>query len=250
MDPLQSTENIQQMIKLLQEHGRQDQANDLSQLMWYMDGMMRQFDAVTQELQDVKQQLSQVQEPSKKYALQKMVGQLQHRVDQLRDGLNNLWSRIAESASKAVQEFKDVGVTALDRAVSGLHIKNALESLQEKISDTIADTKKNIAALEDVGHELRSVGSHLKNAGRAMTGRETQVVTGGQEGRVQAVILAPIRATQALFTSMNNATLAAIGNLENLEQKAETVRESRAEQAAQRPGKHLDKKPYIRQTLA
>ena len=250
MDPLQNTENIQQMIKLLQEHGRQDQANDLSQLMWYMDGMMRQFDAVTQELQEVKQQLSQVQEPSKKYLLQNMVGRLQHKVDQLREGLNSLWSGIAESASKAVQEFKEVGVSALDRAVSGLHIKNALESLQEKICNAMEDTKKNISALEDVGHELRSVGSHLKNAGRAMVGKETQTVTGGQEGRFQAVVLAPIRATQTLFTHMNNATLAAIGNLENLEQKAEVVREARAEQATQRLGKHLEKKPSIRQALA
>ena len=247
MDPLQNRETIQQFLKLLEENGRQGQAADLSQLMWYMDGMMRQFDAVNRELQEVKQQLSQVQEPSKKYILQNAVARLQRSVDQLREGLSCLWSNIAERAAKAVQEFKNVGVSALDKAVSGLHIKNALESLQENISKTIADTKRNIAAIENVGQELRSVGGHLKNAGRAMTGKETQIVTSGQEGRFQSAVLAPIRTTQKLFSSMNNATLAAIGNLENLEQTAEVVR---AERAVQKPGKHLEKKPSIRQALA
>jgi len=87
----------------------------------------------------------------------------------------------------------------------------------------------------------------LKNAGRALTGKEKLIVTGGQEGRFQSAVLAPIRTSQKLFSSMNNATLAAIGNLENLEQTAEAVR---AERAVQKPGKHLEKKPSIRQALA
>ena len=53
MDPLQNRETIQQFLKLLEENGRQGQAADLSQVMWYMDGMMRQFDAVNRELQEI-----------------------------------------------------------------------------------------------------------------------------------------------------------------------------------------------------
>lgn len=57
MDPLQSNETIQQFMKLLEENGRQGQVQDLSALMWYMDGMNRQYEAVLQELQEVRQQL-------------------------------------------------------------------------------------------------------------------------------------------------------------------------------------------------
>lgn len=243
MDPLQSNEAIQQFMRLLEENGRQEQSADLSQLMWYMDGMMRQFDAVTQELQEVKQQLSQPHPPSIKYAVQRTAARLEHKVQQLRDGLNDLWSRIAECASNAIRDFKELGVSGLDRAVSGLHIKIALESLQENISTLVADTRKNIEKVETMGQEFRSMGGHLRNAGRAMVGKETQAVDGGQEGRFQSAVLAPMRTTQRLFSSMNNATLAAIGNMEHLEQTAETTREARAERRA-------EKKPSIRQALA
>ena len=42
MVPLQGSEAIQQYMKLLEENGRQGQAADLSQLLWYIDGMNRQ----------------------------------------------------------------------------------------------------------------------------------------------------------------------------------------------------------------
>ena len=45
-------------MKLLEENNRQGQASDLSQLMWYMDGMNRQFEAVLAELQEVREQLA------------------------------------------------------------------------------------------------------------------------------------------------------------------------------------------------
>ncbi len=66
MDPLQGSEAIQQFKKLLKENGREGQSADLSVLMWYMDGMTRQYESVLQELQNVRQQLDQVQEPSVK----------------------------------------------------------------------------------------------------------------------------------------------------------------------------------------
>ena len=243
MDPLQSQDAIQQFMKLLGENGRRGQAMDLSALMWYMDGMNRQYEAVLQELQEVRQQLAQVQEPSTKYVMQDAAAKLEHKAHQIKETLDNLWEKIAGCAASAVENFKEAGVTALDKAVSAIGAKNALESLQEKISSMIADTKQNIEKVESIGHELRSVGGHLKNAGRAMTGKDTQTVDGGQEGRFQSVVLAPMRATKSLLSSMNNATLAAIGGMESLELSAEAAREARAERQA-------EKKPSIRQALA
>lgn len=243
MDPLQNTETIQQFLKLLEENGRQGQAADLSQLMWYMDGMSRQFDAVFQELQEVKAQLAQEQQPAVQKIMQGVVTNLENKVEWARNMLAGLRERITGCARNAVESFKEAGVTALDKAVSAAGVKNRLETLQEHISGMIADTKQNIAKVENIGHELRSVGGHLKNAGRTMTGKEAQAVTSGQEGRFQSAVLAPMRAVQRLFSGMNNATLAAIGNLENLEQTAEAAREARAE-------RKVEKKPSIRKTLA
>ena len=230
-------------MKLLEENGRQGQAADLSALLWYMDGMSRQFDAVCQELQEVKIQLAQEQQPAVQKVMQGVVTNLENKVEWARDILAGLRERITDCARNAVENFKDAGVSALDKAVSAMGVKNVLESLQDHLSNMIADTKQNIEKVENIGHELRSVGGHLKNAGRAMTGKETQTVDGGQEGRFQSVVLAPMRGTKKLLSSMNNTTLAAIGGVEHLEQTAEATREARAERQA-------EKKPSILRDLA
>ena len=252
MDPAQNSEAIQQFIKLLEENGRQGQAQDLSTLLWYMDGMNRQFDAVFQELQEVKAQLAQEQQPAVKKIIQSAATNLENKLEWARDMLADLRERITDCARSAVENFKEAGASALDRASSvvGAGVKNVLESLQEHLSGMIADTKQNIEKVENIGCELRSVGGHLKNVGRAVIGKEAQAVDGGQEGRFQSAILAPMRATQKLLSSMNNTALAAIGGMEHLEQAAEATRDRKTERIAQKPGKHLEKKPSIRQMLA
>ena len=243
MDPSQNNEAIQQFIKLLEENGRQGQAQDLSQLLWYMDSMNRQFDAVFRELQEVKDQLAREKQPAVKKIMEGVATNLENKLEWARNMLAGLRERVTDHARNAVENFKEAGVSALDKAVAAMGVKNVLEALQEHLSGMIADTKRNIEKVQSIGHELRSVGGHLKNAGRAAIGKEMQMVDGGRAGRFQFVVLAPMRATQKLLSSMNNNTLAAIGGVEHLEQTAEATREARAERLA-------EKKPSIRQALA
>ena len=91
-----------------------------------------------------------------------------------------------------------------------------------------------------MGHELRSAGSHLKNAGRSLTGKDTRQVDGGQEGRLQAAVLAPLRTTHRIYSRMNNATLAAIGSVERLEQAATQGREKKTSIRQELQGKKAE----------
>lgn len=252
MDPLQENEAIQQFMKLLEENNRQGQAADLSALMWYLDGMERQFDAVLHELAAVKEELAQVTErqaPSKPF-LAGMVEGLEKKVEQVRDRLTAFRDKIMECVKGGLERFKDAGVSALDSAVTAMGVKKGLEHLQEGLQSSLSGVKRALEKAEDMGRELRSAGAHLKNAGRAMTGKETQTVAVGPEGRFQSAVLAPMRTTQRLLTGMNNATLAAIGGTEHLEQSADMARGRRQERAAQKPGKRLEKKPSIRRELS
>lgn len=255
-------EIMEQFLKLLSENGRAGQSEDLSRLLFYVDGMNRQLDAVRQELQTVRVQLAQAQDTPQKTVLQGMVDGLQNKVRQAQEKLDGLREKIMQCAANAVEGFKRVGVTALDKAVSAMGIHKTLEAVQQNISGSLADARKNIEKIETLGHELRSVGGHLKNAGRAVTGRETQAVDGGQEGRFQAAVLAPMRTVHKMLSTMNNATLAAIGSVERLETAAETVREAKKPPVQQTENEEKEpehkeeptenqhrEKPSIRQTL-
>ena len=83
--------------------------------------------------------------------------------------------------------------------------------------------------MEAIGEELRSVGGHLKQAGRATVGKERQEVDASKEGRFQAGLLAPLRSFRDIVEHMEQSAGKAVGQLE----KAGTGRREKAVRAGQ-----------------
>lgn len=241
MEAIQEQEILQAFLKLMEENSRKEQAQDMTFLLSYLRDMEHQLDAVVKELHTVKQELEEQKEvlnaPEKREAASR-VEQLESRAHRLLEGIEKLRNRIVTCAANALESVKQTGTVALDRAVSAMGLGKALSAIQKSLSRSMADTKASIEGIETMGRELRSIGGHLKNVGRSITGKETQRVDGGREGAFQAGILAPLRASYRIHSRMNNSTLAAIGAVERLEQAAAKVQEKRAE-----------KKPSVRKNL-
>lgn len=242
---MEKNPSFQELLKLLNENDRADQARDLSLLAWYLDGMEHQLDSVLQELQTVKAELAQVteqQSPSKPF-LTKMVETLEVKVEQARERLITFQNKVVECTKDAVDRFKGAGVSALDSAVTAMGVKKGLERLEDGLRNSLSSMKDTINKAEEMGVELRRAGRHIKNVGRIAANQETDYSPKMEEGRFQTVILAPMRTAQIVLSDMRNSTLAAIGGLENLEVSAEAAREARAERKAER-------KPSILRDLA
>ena len=151
----------------------------------------------------------------------------------IREQLATMKAHIVERAKEAVERFRRTGIKALDHAVSALGIRKALESMQKRVGDSIADVKKSIEKVENLGHEIRSAGGHIKNAGRTIMGKERQEIDGGSEGRIQAAVLSPLRMEKTLLNQLNNMIIAAIGSVERLEQAAGQTKEEAASETGQ-----------------
>jgi len=216
---LLENEAVQEFIKLLAQNSP-GQGQDYSMMLWQMDSMKRQLDAALNELHEVRSQLAQMSENPVKGTVSRITGAVEGRLRTMQGHLSDLKARIIEGAREAVEGFKHMGIKALDRAVSALGIKEKLENTQKDLGDSMEDIKNAIEKVENIGHELRSVGGHIKNAGRAFKGKERQEVNRGSEGRFQSAVLAPLRKERDILSRLNNITLAAIGNLERLEQAA------------------------------
>ena len=247
---LEKVPAFQELLKLLNENGREDQARGLSLLAWYLDGMEHQLDSVLEELQSVKSELAQVTEQqSTKPFLVKMVETLEGKVEQARDRLVIFQNRIMECTKNAVDRFKDTGVSALDRAIAAMGVKKGLEHLEEGLKNSLVSLADTLAKAEEMGTQLRKGFRNIANAGRIAANKELDRDPKIEEGRFQSAILAPMRTVQRVLGDMRNSTLAASGGLESLELSAEAAREAQTERAAQKPGKRLEKKPSIRQAL-
>ena len=59
MDTLQDNEKIAQLLALLQENGKKEQAASIQLLCGYVDSLEKQYASVLTELQGIKEQLSE-----------------------------------------------------------------------------------------------------------------------------------------------------------------------------------------------
>ena len=134
---------------------------------------------------------------------------------------------IISCAETAVADFKREGVSALDKAVSALNVQYLLETMQEKIAASLDRVAESIHKVEAMGQELRNAGGHLKNAGRAAAGKEARQIDGGQEGKFQAAVLAPLRAVHSMLGGLNRTAYAALGAVDRLSRTAERGRGKR-----------------------
>lgn len=219
MDNLQENEAVKELLKLLMEN-RPEMGKEYSTMLRQMDGMEKQLDAALAELQEVKAQLAEMQESPAKQTVSRVAGLVEGKLHAVQERLTGIKDRIVVGAKEAVEGFKHMGVAALDKAVSGLGIKRALEGMQNELDSSILNMNKSIERIESIGNELRSVGGHVKNIARAVAGKERQAVDGGRVGRFQAAVLAPMRMEKTMLYRLRNKVLAAIGGVERLEQTA------------------------------
>ncbi len=229
---LLENEAVRQFLQLLMEDSP-GKGQDYSMMLWQMDSMAGQLNRALAELHEVKGQLAEMQENPAKRFVSRMADAVEGRLHAMQERLTEIKGRIVEGAREAVEGFKRTGVKALDQAVSALGIKKALEGMQKSIGESIADVKKSIEKVEGLGHELRSAGGHIKNAGRAIMGKERQAIDGGREGRIQAAVLSPLRLEKTVLSQLNNMALAAIGNVERLEQAAGHTKEEAVSETGQ-----------------
>ncbi len=223
---------VQEFLALLRENSP-GRGLEYAMLLAHVDGMARQLDTALKELGEVKAQLAGMQEDAAKQYAIRAADAAGSRYTAMRERIADIKSRITEGAREAVEGIKHTGVEALDKAVSVLGIKKALEQMQRDLGESLADVKKSIGKMETIGHELRSAGGHVRNAGRAAGGKELMQTDGGTAGRFQEAVLSPLRLEEKILTRLRNMALAALGNVERLEQAAGRTGEEKVPDAGE-----------------
>lgn len=226
---MQDNEKIAQLLAQLMENGQKEQAADIRQLCGYVDSLEKQYAAVLTELQGIKQQLSETAVQKRPFRVQvsDAVQAAETALKQARDQLPALKEDLAIWAETTADDIRRMGISALDSAASFLGIRQILENIRDALESALKSVRSAIHQVETVGQELRDAGNHLANAGRAAVGREVQSKDVTQEGRFQAVVLAPLRSTDRMLSVMNRTAEAAVSGVERLERSAEQNRGKR-----------------------
>ena len=154
-----------------------------------------------------------------KNALQKTVIVMQAQILEMREKLTALKQSVIEGCKNAVAAFKEKGITALDNIARFFKVKPILEAIHTGADKTAGQTDKAVANIEAASKRYHEAEKHIKNAGRAITGKET-IQEAKPPGMIAKAFSAPVRATGLCFRGIRKSAAAMTRKLNELEERA------------------------------
>lgn len=232
--PLAENPLVMELLGLLAQNKAAEQYADFSQLVSCVSAMEEQLNRTVTELSAVKKELHTLQESlskEDKTNLSGMAASLETAVRRAHEQLTAIKKNIIRAAQTAVTGLKDKGVIGIYDTLEALGVRKAMTTLQTHLNHTARALETGITRVEAVKQELQSVGGHVRNIGRALSGKERREVGGNQTQNRKGAVLTPLRRIHSAFRRAENLAGRAVEHLEKLGRAAN------------------EKKPSIRETL-
>lgn len=252
VDSLRENEHIKELLELLSQLDERDKTEDFSNLLLTVDSMEMQFNKVLKDLQEVKTQLARLQKSPVKQTLAGMMNRVEYKIQETRTKLNEIKAGIIEGVEKTMQNVKYMGLASLNKMLSLLGVRQALENMCSNLEQAGKMIDHTIVKLGEVGQELRGAGQYISNAGHILIGKERQEVSANGQKSIASAVLTPMRNTRNILNSMEKNVAYAVDRLEHLEQapvKMQSIMRSSEEQPSQ-PQSYIEYRAHVERDFA
>lgn len=224
--PLAGNRNVAELLSVLREQSSPSLA-DFQELLNRVDTLEQQLEAAVRELAAMRRDLAEMERrrhPAAN-AMRKAVIVVQAQVLELREKLSALKQAVVEGCQNALSAFQTKGAAALDSLARFFRVRPALEAIQTQAAHAAEAADRAMGRIEAASQTYHEAGRRLKNAGRALTGKEA-VQEAKPLGKAAKAVSAPFRATRACFGAMAKGVTSTADRLERLEQAAKQQKSS------------------------
>ena len=177
-------DGIQLLIEWMEQQGRKETSQELLQVSQYLVEMQMQLSVMTKELQEVKQQLTQ-------FPQRKAIEETIQEVSNLQKTMGNLSEKISigkeywkNTVKQAITTVREKGKEELNQILQkGISkVKAIVLENREKLATTLAKYQKLAKKIDNIGEELKQVGTSIGNVGRLVIGKDAKEASKEKQG--------------------------------------------------------------------
>ena len=218
--PIMENPDVKALISILTQHDSPGLL-DLRAILSQVTAMEQQLEATVKELSAMRRDLAEMerQKHPLKNAMQKAVINMQAQILDLRDKLGELKQAVIDGCKNAVAAFKEKGITALDNLARFFKVRPILEAMHTGADKAARFADKTVTNIETASARYHEAGRNLKNAGRALTGKDA-IQDAKPQGLVSKAFALPFRAVGAGCRNIRNRAVITVSKLKQLEEKA------------------------------
>ena len=214
------TEVVNQLLDLLKQNQKVNELSTVQDLSDSINFIENSLNSAINELQNVKAQLNINTPTVSKSKLNqtniKQVEKLATGVERLKNQLNIIKRKFIGTAQNIVDSVKEKGISALDKTSEFISLKEKLTALNEGINNNISKVDKNIKTINAMTQEFNAASKHIKNVGRAMTGKERD----GTMVNASESMVKPLRKVKRILVSIEKKSANSIAKVESLSKRA------------------------------
>lgn len=197
---------IKELLKVLEENGLLKEQTDVKTLVSYIEDMETKLFEMSTELKEMHGEVGKIRDSTLRARCTQLITAASEKIQQASQMVVSCKDNLIKSAKNALQAFKEKGKDALITAVNAMKIPSALDMLKNGFHRAAESLGKSVSNLETVRNELHDVGTHLKNAGRALIGKP---IKENEELKADKGILAKLQIflqkTAEKFTGMEHS---------------------------------------------
>ncbi len=228
--PARDNEYVKEYLKTMRESRHRNEGNftDLINAVSYLENLLEQSGRHMAEMKSQLDELTEIQKHPVKTGLSNTYAAMKKNLDSAKSRLADIVESIVEFCKKALENFKAVGVSALDKTVSFLRLKNGLEAVSGYAAKNNGLCDNAINRIGVFSVEYHKGTNALKNMGRVALGKEP-VDAVKENGKLAAAMSAPYRAAKAVWAKMERTAFVMARDLGDFHTRAQIDRDNRRE---------------------
>ncbi len=191
---MREEEVMKLLMELMEQQGMKSQSQDFREVLNYVTSMQMQLQTMTNELQGLKNQIADMQKNQSQSMnvnvyvfggvdLNK-VSNLQKNSTILSERMSSIKEHMMDTAAKTITTFKEKGKEGMSKVFQkGIStVKAMLESSKGQMMNVLADYEKTANQIDNIGTELKQIGTSFANVRRIMAGKEAQEISNDKVG--------------------------------------------------------------------
>lgn len=210
---------IKELIELLNQNQQRETANNVFEMVAYIDSMEQKMDAVLEELVNVRKQLSEIESRQEKKTVKGMLSGAVEKLDQqcrhMKQQIFEVKAEVRAKAGEIVTIAKWKGKAALNKVSEFLGIKEKLKNIRRNVQESITEVDKSIEKIDVFGMGMREAGQKIANTFRTVADKP-QKEYGGKKFSKTELLKKPFLEKRKMLISILMYAEAAIEKAERL----------------------------------
>lgn len=218
--------NIQEFVEILKSNKLDSQYKDFTEMLGYVSDIESKFKSALSDVTKLEKRVNEMENKQFKNVCMKMVNNIKATIHEVHDKLGEIKSAIISGAKQALTAFRENGISALNSVMKFFHIRDGLNSLKESVDKSIVSANKSINKIEQISNEIHAAGSHRRNIGRIIMGKE-QKDDIKANGNMMKIVQLPFKAVRMSMNGVKKTAVSAVTKLDNLDKAVQINKEKK-----------------------